>query len=271
MVRRLAVTAVLLLTTASWLVGCSLGDTASLSPAKHQETVELTVSVAASLREAMTEIKAIYEKESGVRIHLNFGSSSSLARQNEQGAPVDVFKSASEEETNRLIDYGLMEREKTTHLLTNRLVLITSEPYAAEINQLADLVRNRVEKVAIGIPETVPAGKYAREALRKSELWQPLQHKLVFAKDVRQVLAFVETQNVAAGLVYASDAQASTGVVVVEELDPELHDPIIYPAGVIAASDHVEVAEEFWRYLQSSEAAKVFESYGFQTWKQGDS
>ena len=111
----------------------------------------------------------------------------------------------------------------------------------------------------------MPAGKYAKESLEKTDLWKDVESKVVYAKDVRQVLSYVETGNVAAGIVYKTDALVSDKVNIVATADPETHTPIIYPVGIIKDSKNYEEAKDFYSYLQSDDALKVFEEYGFTT------
>lgn len=239
-----------------WLVGCS---------GTEAESAELTVSVAASLQDAMREVKAIYERENDITIHLNSGSSGSLRKQIEQGAPVDVFISASELEIEHLVDRQLMDHQTVIPLLTNKLVLIAPTESQHLVGGLEDLVDDEIKRIAVATPETVPAGKYTQEVLRKQGLWESLQDKLVFSKDVRQVLSCVETGDVEVGFVYKSDAYISSRVILVVEADPRDHSPIIYPAGVVTESTRLYEAERFLQFLQTDAVTNIFETYGFES------
>ena len=104
------------------------------------------------------------------------------------------------------------------------------------IKGFEDLAKAEIDKISIGTPETVPAGKYAKESLEKTDIWKDVESKVVYAKDVRQVLSYVETGNVAAGIVYKTDALVSDKVNIVATADPETHTPIIYPVGIIKDS-----------------------------------
>ncbi len=127
-----------------------------------------------------------------------------------------------------------------------------------------DLKKEEVKKIAIGIPESVPAGKYAQEALTNANLSDALQTKIVQAKDVRQVLQYTETGNVDAGFVYKTDALASDKVKVAFAVDPNSYSPINYPVGIVKATKHAEEAEELYDFLQTNEALDVFVKYGFK-------
>ncbi|WP_165822564.1 molybdate ABC transporter substrate-binding protein [Paenibacillus montanisoli] len=224
---------------------------------------ELTVSAAASLKDALTKLKASYEEQHGdVRIAFNFGSSGTLQQQIEQGAPVDLYISAAQRQMDALRSKGLVNESPI--LLRNELVLIvpkaSGNAVPADLAALSDTAYN---KIAIGEPDSVPVGTYAEQSLTSLGLWDSLMPKFVYAKDVRQVLSYVETGNVDAGIVYATDAMTSTGVNTAFTIAKETHKPIIYPAAVIKGAEHEEQAEELLAYLQGTEAASVWTNYGF--------
>ena len=149
-------------------------------------------------------------------------------------------------------------------LLGNSLVLVVPKEEQS-INGFEDLAKAEIDKISIGTPETVPAGKYGKESLEKMDLWKDVESKVVYAKDVRQVLSYVGTGNVAAGIVYSTDALVSDKVNIVATADPETHTPIVYPLGIIKDSKNYEEAKEFYSFLQSDDALKVFHEYGFTT------
>lgn len=226
--------------------------------------VELTISAAASMQEALTEIKEIYEQENkNVRLFFNFGASGALQQQIEQGAPVDLFLSAALENFNSLRENGLIDNGHNVELLGNELVLIHAIDSNIELAGLSELTHAEVNKISIGTPESVPAGKYAKETLENLNMWKELEEKLILAKDVRQVLTYVETNNVDAGIVYRTDAIESPKIKIVENIDPKTHSPIIYPLGVVNGTKQKEGAAKFFAFLQSQQAKSVFEKYGF--------
>lgn len=231
---------------------------------KKAEKVELIVSAAASLTESMVDIGKAYEaKHSNIKLTYNFGGSGTLQRQIEQGAPADLFISAGKKQMGDLLKEGHMNPELTKSFLMNELVLVVPKHDLSEVRKLDDLTGAKVSKMAIGMPESVPAGKYAEQVLRYHKLWDVLQPKLVFTKDVKQVLSYVETGNVNAGFVYKTDAAQTKEVLMVLTTDPESHDPIEYQAGVVSASRHPNEAKAFFEYLLSKEAQHVFSEYGF--------
>ena len=233
---------------------------------ESKENVELTISAAASLKDAMDVIQNTYQEEHPeVELKFNFGGSGSLQQQISQGAPVDLFFSAAEDKFDLLVDSGEIAKEDGVDLLGNELVLVVPKEEQSNITSFQDLSKEDIDKMSIGTPESVPAGQYAKESLEKMDVWKNVESKVVYAKDVRQVLSYVETGNVGAGIVYKTDALVSDKVNIVATADPETHTPIIYPVGIIKDSDHYEAAKDFYSYLQSDDALKVFEEYGFTT------
>lgn len=223
----------------------------------------MTISAAASLKEAMGDIKQLYTQEKpNVTITYNFGASGALQQQIEQGAPVDIFFSAASKQMDALQEQGLLIASTRKNLLTNQLVLITPKS-ATPISDFKNLTDASVKKVALAEPKSVPAGKYAQEVLTSLGIFDKVKPKTVFAKDVRQVLNYVETGNVDAGIVYETDAKVSKKVKVVATAAANLHSPIIYPVAVLKRSQNGAIANEFIQFLDRDQAKTVFEKYGF--------
>ncbi|OWA37468.1 molybdate ABC transporter substrate-binding protein [Saccharibacillus sp. O16] len=232
------------------------------------ESVTLTISAAASLTDALTDIQKTYESaHPNVKLAFNFGASGALQQQIEQGAPADLFLSASSKNMKALLDAGLIEAEHEKNWLNNTLLVVVPQDSSAEVRNMGDLSNAAVKHVAVGIPESVPAGKYAQEALTHAGLWDALQDKLVQGKDVRQVLQYTETGNADAGFVYKTDAMTSDQVKVAFEVDPASYSAIHYPIGIVKATKYQEAAEAFYDYLQTPEALDVLTGYGFSVAK----
>lgn len=230
----------------------------------ESKPVTLTISAAASVTDALTTIKQQYAaKHPDVLLEFNFGGSGTLMKQIQQGAPVDLFLSASAANMDTLIQEGTVLQNAHTPLLANQLVVIVPNDQKEKFTSITDLAAPAIERIAVGIPGSVPAGTYAKEALSNLELWEDVEAKAVQAKDVRQVLQTVETGNVDAGIVYLTDAKESDSVHIAAIIDASLHTPITYPVGVLAGSMHPDEAAAFYEYLQSEEALSVFQSYGF--------
>ncbi|MFK4436577.1 molybdate ABC transporter substrate-binding protein [Paenibacillus sp. RC21] len=239
-------------------------ESSSQDSSKKAETVELTISAAASLTDALKEIQNLYEStHKDVKLNFNFGGSGALEKQIEQGAPSDLFLSASKKNMKSLVDQQLIESDKQKTWLTNELVTVIPADGTMNIASVTDLTKEVVKKVAIGIPESVPAGKYAQEALTNTKLWDVLQSRLVQAKDVRQVLQYVETGNADVGFVYKTDALTSQKAKIAFEMDPKTYSSVEYPIGIVKASKHTQEAEDFYAYLQSQESLNIMAKYGF--------
>ena len=235
----------------------------------------LTVSVAASLQEAMAEIAPLFEQaHPGVRVVFNFGGSGSLAQQIENGAPADVFLSAAPQPMDRLASKGFILPDTRRNLLHNELVLIAPTGSAVP-NSFQDLAAANVKLIALGDPSSVPAGDYGRQVLQALHLWDAVQPKLALAKDVRQVLTYVETGNADAGIVYSTDAREirrystdareTAKVRIVEAAPPGTHAPVVYPVAVVKDSRDPAAAHAFVAFLAGRDASAVFARHGFST------
>ncbi|MCM3706814.1 MULTISPECIES: molybdate ABC transporter substrate-binding protein [Cytobacillus] len=243
------------------MAGCQSENTEAEKQNAAGESVELTISAAASLQDALMEIETRFEKEyPNVLINFNFGASGSLQQQISQGAPVDLFISAAEDKFDKLVNDGLIEEKDGMDLVGNELVLVV--PKGSKIKSFLDLTQ--ADKLSIGTPESVPAGKYAKELLEKMDIWNKVEEKVVPAKDVRQVLTYVETNNVDAGIVYKTDALISEKIDMVDTADESTHNPIIYPLGMIKGTSYPDEAKLFYAYLQNEVSMDIFEEYGFK-------
>ncbi|MWV47188.1 molybdate ABC transporter substrate-binding protein [Paenibacillus sp. HJL G12] len=249
--------------TDSNATNASTADT-NASKVAPAELVDLTISAAASMTDALNEIKTAYEQANpNIKLSFNYGGSGALQKQIEQGAPADLFLSAAVKNMKPLVEQNLIEEGKEKTLLKNELVAVVPADAKASVANMGDLSQADVKKVAIGIPESVPAGNYAKEALTNAKLWDPLQPKMVQAKDVRQVLQYVETGNADAGFVYKTDALTSSKVKIAFNVDPASYSAVEYPIGIVKATKHAKEAEDFYNYLQSQPAMDVFTKYGF--------
>lgn len=227
---------------------------------------DITICAAASLTDALNEIKPKFEEEKGIKLTLNFASSGTLKKQIEQGAPADVFISASKKYMDQLEATDLIDGNSRKDLLKNKLVLIVSNEYQDKIKNISDL-SNMDMKISIGEPESVPAGRYAKESLIYLGLWEQLKDTFIYAKNVKQVVKYVETGDVDAGIVYNSDATLLKSSVVVQMLEEESHKPIVYPVAIISSSKKKEAGEKLLDYFTNSEAKEIFEKYGFDLYE----
>lgn len=229
----------------------------------NSDTGILSVSVAASLQYSMTELAPTFEQSwPGLKVRFNFGGSGALEQQIERGAPADVFFSAAPKPMDTLAAKGLIVAFTRRDILRNRIVLIAPRDSTTP-GSFEALSAPAVKLIALGDPASVPAGDYGRQVLESVNLWTSVQPKLVLAKDVQQVLTYVETGNAEAGIVYATDARESGKVRVAATAPEGSHSPVIYPAAVIAASRNQTAARAFVEFLAGSQARDVFTRHGF--------
>ena len=221
---------------------------------------ELTVSAAASLSESFTQISQEFTKETGVKVNLNFASSNNLLRQMEQGAPVDVFASADQETMDSAQKKSLIDPATRKNFALNDLVLIT--PASGSLAGPEALAGADVKHIAIGTPESVPAGRYAREALTSAGMWENLRSKFVFGNNVRQVLSYIQRGEADAGFVYRTDALAG-GKDVRIVIAMTGHKPVCYPIAVTKDSASQEAAKRFVDFVLSPRGLSILADHGF--------
>lgn len=243
------------------VIGCS-----QMTSNTDSQKVELTVSAAASMQDAMKEVAEAYQEEHlNTKITYNFAGSGTLTQQIKQGAPVDVLISANEKFMDELEKKNLLLPETRKSLLQNDIVLIVpKKDNISNISNFQQLTNPNIKRFSIGEPKSVPAGQYAKEVLSNLKIYEQVKSKIVFAKDVRQVLSYVESGNVDAGIVYATDARISNKIKVVATASDNTHKPIIYPVAAIRRSKNPEMSKEFIQFLFSNSAKDVFKKYGFQ-------
>jgi molybdate transport system substrate-binding protein len=226
---------------------------------------EITVFAAASLSDALREIAAAYEKTTGDTVRLNLGASSLLARQIKESAPADLFFSADEAKMDDLATAGLIDPATRRSLLSNSLVIVVAADSDLKLAAAQDLANAAVRRLALAEPETVPAGIYAREYLKKQGLWEAVVGKTVPTENVRAVLAAVESGNVDAGIVYKTDALSSKKVRITYEIPRDEGPRISYPLAVIKGGGNPRGASRFLAWLTSPAGKSVFAKYGFIT------
>ncbi|AUU90004.1 MULTISPECIES: molybdate ABC transporter substrate-binding protein [Phytobacter] len=255
--------------TRTWL-RLFAGATLSLSVAGHAlaDEEKITVFAAASLTNAMQDIAAAYKKEKNVEVVSSFASSSTLARQIEAGAPADLFISADQKWMDYAVDKKSIDTGTRVTLLGNSLVVVAPKSSAQDditvdaATDWATLLKGG--RLAVGDPEHVPAGIYAKEALQKLGAWDKLSPSLAPAEDVRGALALVERSEAPLGIVYGSDAVASKGVKVVGTFPENSHQKVEYPMAITEGHKNATVSA-FYDYLKTPEASAVFKRYGFTT------
>jgi molybdate transport system substrate-binding protein len=224
---------------------------------------DILVSAAASLTDVLKEISNGYQSKSKHRVKFNFGPSSGLARQIEEGAPADMFFSADLPQMDTLYKNGRLEPGTRKNLLSNQLVIIVPADSNLTISSSKDLVKAEVKRIALAEPTTVPVGVYTSKYLTDEGLWDKVKPKVVPVQDVRATTASVEAGNVEAGFVYKTDAAGSRKVKIAYEVPINKGPKITYPVAIVKESKRKDAARNFMNYVQSPAAKDAFKKYGF--------
>ena len=252
---------------ALWGSGCQQqAEKASVSEQRQPAPQTIYLLGASSTQNALNEVLDLYKKKNSTTIAVNYASSATLSQQIMQGSPADLYLSAS------LKWVEILEKEnriaKRKDLLGNRLVLIVPGDSKLNLTNLDGLRSADVAHLTMADPDSVPAGKYAQQALEKADVWNAVSARVVRGSDVRQALAFVEQGEAEAGIVYATDVSASSSVRVVYEIPTSFSEPIVYPLALIKpepAAANSPAAEELFEFLCSPEAAEIFVKHGFES------
>lgn len=238
------------------LLGCSKQ---SVKP-QTQDNETIHISAAASLKDVLKEISNQYQKDHpNIKLEFDFAGSGQIVQRVENGAPVDGVLLASEADIAKLTKKNLANSK--SKFAGNSLVLISNKK--TKTNNPKTLL-NSASKIAIGNPNSVPAGRYAKQSLISLNLWDSLQSKLVTAQDVRQVLSYVESGNTEYGFVYQTDKMTSDQVYTINSLSDKLHDDIGYYSGIVDKTKHQKSTKQFLNYLQSTDSQTKFKKFGFK-------
>ncbi|MGI5858327.1 MAG: molybdate ABC transporter substrate-binding protein [Tepidanaerobacteraceae bacterium] len=265
--RRLAKIA-LILAFVIVLTGCSSNEVKAPLENSEPEASSATettilVAAAASLKNVMDNelIPLFIEQNPNINVNSTYDSSGKLQTQIEEGAEVDVFMSAAMKQMNALAEKGLIDENSVVELLENKIVLIVPKGNVKEIHSFEEILK--ADTIAVGDPESVPAGQYAKEALEFLKLWDETYSKSSLGTNVTQVLNWVAEGSADVGVVYATDAASNDKVEVVAAAPEGSVSKIIYPAGMVKESQNKDAAKIFLEFLQSAEASEIFEKYGF--------
>ncbi len=239
--------------------------------AKAESAREITVSAAISLKNAFKEIGKVFEsRHKGTKVVFNFGASGDLIRQIEGGAPVDVFASAAQKDMDEMEKKGFILSGSRVSFAANTVTLVAPVNSELRIKSFKDLRMDKIKKVAVGNPKTVPAGRYAEEVFLYYNVLSNIRDKLVFAENVRQVLDYVARGEVDAGIVYSTDALVRSKEVKIVATAPEAsHKPVIYPIAVVKGTKNEKAAKDFISLVISQEGRKILEKYGFKAVRHG--
>lgn len=226
------------------------------------QAAEITVSAAASLREAFTAMQQEFQKQHpDIRVNTNFAASNPLLKQLQEGAPVDVFASADQATMDKAAASKVINPASRVNFAVNDLVMIV--PAKGAVHTLDDLKTPAIQRIAIGNPESVPAGRYARQALQSLGQWDTLHSKFIMGESVRQVLDYVARGEVDAGFVYMTDAKISAPKTEIRAT-MQGHDPVVYPIAVCTASKNALAAQAFIAFVTSKDGEEILKKYGFK-------
>lgn len=224
---------------------------------------ELTVSAAASLTNAFRELAPLYEaRHPDTTVQLNFAGSGALLQQIAKGAPVDVFASADQLTMDQAQEQGLIKADLRSDFVSNSLVVIVPAQSSYAPASLDDVVKPLYGRIAIGLPASVPVGRYTKSVLKKAALWKAIEPRMIGAQNVRQALDYVARGEVDAGFVYATDAALMPDKVKVAFTAPT-ETPILYPIAPIASAANPDAAKAFVDFVHTDEAQAVLAKYGF--------
>lgn len=246
------------------VIAVGLYASGSLGSSDNSGSGEVKLAAAASLKNVFDEklIPMFEEENPGMTVTPTYASSGDLVKQIENGLDADVFMSAGNKQMNTLINESLVDNSSNLKFLENKLVLIVPADSNSNITSFEEL-KDTTGTIAIGDPESVPAGQYANESLHNLGIWDAVESRLSLANDVTAVLNQVAQGSAEYGLVYATDAQSNDNVKVVCEAPEGSLKTIVYPVAPLKDSQHDEATMKFLEFLQSKEAKDVFVEYGF--------
>ena len=226
---------------------------------------DLVIFAAASMKGSLDKVAAAFDADGGSKVVISYASSSQLAKQIEAGAPADVFISADTRWMDYLVEKGAVKKEAAVNLLGNRLVLVAARDSTLTLKIGKDFPLATTlgdDRIAMGDPKSVPAGKYGQEALKFYGVWKDVEPKIAGADNVRAALKLVSSGEAPLGIVYETDAKADKEVKVVDMFGVDSHSPIVYPVAPVAASGNAE-KDAFVKFLGGPEASRIFKDAGF--------
>lgn len=229
----------------------------------QQPGAEVHVFAAASLTDSLDEIIALYQADSNNTVVPVYEASGTLKKQIEEGADCDIFISANQKHMDALEEADTIDKDTRKDLLGNALTLIASADKAEQITDVQSLLHDEVTQIAIGEPTDVPAGQYAQEMFENLGIWDQIQTKLVYAKNVRSVLTYVDGGDADAGLVYHTDALLLETGKIIGDAPADSYTAVNYPSAIMTAAPQPEAAADFYAFLASDQAKEIFEKYGF--------
>ena len=233
----------------------------------NPETQRIMVFSAASLVDVLQETAPEFEKQTGTKLIFNFAGSQTLAGEISNGGPADIFISAGHSPARFLVERGHIKEENILELVENVLVVATSDDGEyVNISDIAELAN--MHRIAIADPDLAPAGEYAKEALHNIGIWSVISRRTILAADVRTALAYVQTGDVDAAVVYITDVSIAKGVSTKLFINGMHHTPIVYPAAVVENAREPVLGKEYLDFLTTAYASSGVEKYGFASVKE---
>ena len=225
---------------------------------------ELLISAASSTTDVLKELIVEFELDNpDVRVTTNFAASGTLLRQIERGAPVDLFFSADQLTMTEAVRQGLVGHDSVHNIAENIMIIVGRNDLSYSLSDLASIVGSNVKLIAIGNPDSVPAGRYARAALEAQGLWDDVVSKLILTQNVRQCIDYIARGEVDLAFVYATDVRFERkDVDLVLTLD--MSEPIVYPIGILKSSKFPGESVRLIDFLKSESAQGIIESFGFK-------
>lgn len=233
------------------LTGCSKNETEN----------ELIIFAASSLIDPLNEIvESFNNKYDDIDVKVNYSSSGTLQKQIQKGAPADIFFSASVKNIEELVDSNFIINKNVFRIIKNELVLVCNDSLKEKVNSIYDLENDYIKNISITIPETSPLGFYSKESLINLKLWDKLKNKIVYAKNARTILNYLQSKNVDVAIIYKSDINKVKNIRIIKEIENNIHSEIIYPVAIV--NDTLE-SKLFIDYLKSEKAKEIFAENGF--------
>lgn len=243
------------------LSGCQSFLKSNQKPTSTSPAKEITVAAAADLQFAFTDIANLYEKKTGRKATMVFGSTGQLVQQIENGAPYDLVAAANISYVDQLVKEGLAVPDSAALYARGRIVLAVNKKSGVQATQLEDLLSDKISHIAIANPEHAPYGLAAQQALQTLGLWDKVQPKLVFGENVRQALQFVQTGDAEAGIIALSVANVPE--ITYTLIDGSLHAPLDQALAVLTASKNPEIARDFIAFINGEDGRPIMRQYGF--------
>jgi molybdate transport system substrate-binding protein len=232
-------------------------------PLMAQQPTTLTISSGAGLRDVMLAIQQAYRKPApNVKINYNFAASGVLRQQIEQGAPMDVALLASQVDMDALESQNLLLNDTRNNLLKSQIALIVPRQ-SSGITTFQDLAKSTIQRIVIGEPRTVPIGRFAQDVFTYFGITQKVQPKLIYAKSALEIISYVASGNVDAGITHDTSASQSSEVKIVAIAPEKSHSPVVYPVAVLRSSRNPDPARDFVQFLSTPTARSIFQKYGY--------